>query len=86
MHATVNVYMRNISIHAPCVGGDRVVNVFLHILFNFNPRPLRRGRPEQSQTLQQQQDISIHAPCVGGDHFVQLDFADREIFQSTPPA
>ena len=70
-----NVKTKLISIHAPCEGGEAGANADSRAIINFNPRPLRGGRPGLVFYLYFGRWISIHAPCEGGDphHLLHID-------------
>ena len=65
-------FLSDISIHAPCAGGDPTALLLDPEITHFNPRPLCRGRPEDDQADGEPEPISIHAPCAGGDALVRF--------------
>ena len=54
--------------------------------FDFNPRPPRGGRLNDSVKVIDNRTISIHAPREGGDCLFLLLILSPGTFQSTPPA
>ena len=58
---------KDVSIHAPRVGGDSVGVWVIRIKCSFNPRPPRGGRQGDKFTAHAEASVSIHAPRVGGD-------------------
>ena len=75
-----------ISIHALCEEGDGNVPCRRWRSIYFYPRPLRGGRPELKDQMDDLDDISIHALCEEGDRCVELRMFMCSIFLSTPSA
>ena len=58
---------RQVSIHAPRVGGDRLLRMGIPNGLRFNPRPPCGGRLVGVKSEFRRDAVSIHAPRVGGD-------------------
>ena len=78
------VRLFDISIHAPCEGGDADRMRPLSKTGYFNPRPLRGGRQSRFTRTLFTKNISIHAPCEGGDLNLTLRLSDQAISIHAP--
>ena len=74
-----------ISIHAPRVGRDSLLNVFKSFLNDFNPRAPCGARQAAFVLPDRPQNISIHAPRVGRDLVIAIADGLSVKFQSTRP-
>ena len=74
-----------ISIHAPCEGGDSQISTMCWHSADFNPRPPRGGRPGRLRAASPGRVISIHAPREGGDFFVTPWQTADAYFNPRPP-
>ncbi len=74
-----------VSIHAPCAGGDRQARGVKGQTGSFNPRPLRGGRPMPTTNVVAQAGFNPR-PLRGGRLTVIIRHAAIYMFQSTPPA
>ena len=61
-----------ISIHAPCEGGDSQISTMCWHSADFNPRPPRGGRPGRLRAASPGRVISIHAPREGATFSLRL--------------
>jgi len=76
-----------VSIHAPRVGSDHLVEFFPQAGRRFNPRsPCGERLIGRLKRFSSQDDVSIHAPRVGSDYTTSLIITTSfTVFQSTLP-
>ena len=77
--------VRDISIHAPRMGGDSSLSAVIKIRLISIHAP-RMGGDSVKTPRPDLRDISIHAPRMGGDYALICNEWFRDEFQSTPPA
>ena len=69
---------QKISIHAPRVGSDPLLNIINYFHCDFNPRSPCGERQQEKQKYKRIYEISIHAPRVGSDNVAINKKTDKQ--------